>query len=98
MAGSTEWASRFGKNREVGGGEGIVEDSKYTYGSHRMAEGLQALGYSVGRYQARSLMWEAEIFVRYRRRFRITTNSEHKQPVFPNFLKREFTVSAPNRV
>ena len=63
-----------------------------------MAEGLQALGYSVGRYQARSLMREAEILVRYRRRFRVTTNSEHKQPVFPNMLQREFTVSAPNHV
>ena len=76
----------------------LAEDSKYTYGSRRMAEGLQALGYSVGRYQARGLMREAEILVRYRRRFRVTTNSEHQQPVFPNLLQREFTVSAPNHV
>jgi putative transposase len=41
-------------------------------GSHlrarRMARALRALGYRVGRHQARSLMREAGVGVRYRRR------------------------------
>ena len=39
-----------------------------------------------------------QVAVGYRRRYRVTTNSDHRQPVFPNRLEREFTVSAPNRV
>ena len=76
----------------------LAVESKHTYGSRRMAKGLQNLGYSVGRCKARNLMHEAGVVVRYRRRYRVTTNSDHRQPVFPNRLEREFTVSAPNRV
>ena len=63
-----------------------------------MAKGLPALGYSVGHYQARDLMREAGIWARYRWRYRVTTDSRHAHPVFPNRLARDFTVSAPNRV
>ena len=76
----------------------LAAESKHTYGSRRMAKGLQSLGYAVGRCKARNLMREAGVVVRYRRRYRVTTNSDHRQPVFPNRLERAFTVSAPNRV
>ncbi len=76
----------------------LAEGSDHTYGSRRMAKGLRALGYPVGRYQARGLMREAGVWVRYRRRYRVTTDSNHRQPVFPNRLKRDFAASGPNRV
>jgi putative transposase len=76
----------------------LAQGSDNTYGSRRMAKGLRALGYPVGRDQARRLMREANVWVRYRRRYRVTTDSSHRQPVFENLLKREFTVTAPNRV
>jgi len=63
-----------------------------------MAKALQALGYPVGRHQARSLMREAGVWVRYRRRYRVTTNSNHRHPVFANRLERDFVASAANRV
>ena len=44
----------------------LAESSNHTYGSRRMAEALRALGYPVGRHQARSLMREAGVWVRYR--------------------------------
>jgi len=75
----------------------LAESSDHTYGSRRMAKALRALGYPVGRYQARSLMREAGVWVRYRRRYRVTTDSNHRQPVFPNRLKRDFEVAEPNR-
>ncbi len=53
-----------------------------------MAKGLRALGYPVGRHQARGLMRETGVWIRYRRRYRVTTNSNHRQPVFENRLKR----------
>lgn len=76
----------------------VAEASGQTYGSRRMAKALGLLGYRVGRYQARRLMREAGVWVRYRRRYRATTNSNHRQAVFPNRLQRQFAPSGPNRV
>jgi transposase InsO family protein len=76
----------------------IAEASDHTYGSRRMAKALRALGYRVGRHQARSLMREAGVWVRYRRRYRVTTESNHRKAVFPNRLERDLAPSAPNRV
>ena len=76
----------------------LAAASDHTYGSRRMARALQALGYRVGRHQARRLMREAGVWVRYRRRYRVTTNSRHRQPVFDNRLQRDFAPSAPDRV
>jgi len=60
---------------------------------------LRVLGYRVGRQQARSLMREAGVWVRYRRRFRVTTtNSNHRQAVFENRVERNFEVEAPDHV
>lgn len=63
-----------------------------------MAKALRALGYRAGRYQARSLMRAAGVWVRYRRRYRATTDSNHRQPVFENRLERDFSVDAPDHV
>ena len=68
-----------------------------SYGSRRIAKELQRGGYEVGRYQARSLMREAGVEAKQRRRWRHTTDSEHSLPVAPNLLNRQFLVSAPNR-
>lgn len=76
----------------------LSETSDHTYGSRRMAEALKALGYPTGRHQARNLMREANVWVRYRRRYRVTTNSNHRQAVFENRLKRNFAVSKPDQV
>ncbi len=43
-------------------------------------------------------MREAGVWVRDRRRYRATTNSNHRQPVFENRLKRDFAVAVPNQV
>ncbi len=76
----------------------VAGSSTYTYGSRRMAKALKALGYPVGRHQAKGLMREAGVWVRYRRRYRVTTNSNHGHPVFPNRLERDFEAKEPNQV
>ena len=76
----------------------VAKASDNTYGSRRMAKALRALGYRAGRQHARSLMREAGVWVRYRRRYRSTTNSNHRQPVFENRLGRDFTADAPDHV
>lgn len=75
----------------------IAESSKFTYGSRRMRNALNALGFPVGRRKTRSLMREANVFVRYRKKYKVTTNSDHKKPVFDNILNRQFQVNEPNR-
>lgn len=75
----------------------IAESSQFTYGTRRIKKGLNAMGYPVGRRKTRSLMREAQLFVRYRKKYKITTNSDHKKPIFENILNREFQVSEPDR-
>ena len=76
----------------------IAKSSNYSYGSRRIGKALNTLGYPVGRWKARSLMREAGVQVKHRRKYKVTTHSDHKQPVFENKLNRQFDVAAPNQV
>jgi transposase InsO family protein len=75
----------------------IAKGSGDSYGSRRMKRALNALGHPIGRRRARSLMREAGVKARYRKRYKVTTNSDHQQPVFDNVLAREFAAAAPNQ-
>ncbi|MCU7896608.1 MAG: hypothetical protein KZQ66_07060 [Candidatus Thiodiazotropha sp. (ex Lucinoma aequizonata)] len=46
------------------------------------------MGDPVGRNKARKLMREAGVSVKQRKKYKVTTNSNHKQPVFENLLER----------
>jgi len=76
----------------------IAEASRFTYGTRRIKRELNKLGFSFGRMKVRGLMRAANVFVRYRKKYKVTTNSNHKQPIFENVLKRQFNVSQPNYV
>lgn len=76
----------------------IAKASDATYGSRRMKQALNALNYPVSRSKARKLMKEAGVEAKQRKRYKVTTNSNHQQPVFENKLNREFDVTAPDRV
>ena len=76
----------------------IDESSDHSYGSRRMKKALNCLGYPVSRSKARKLMREANVQVRYRKKYKVTTNSNHKQPVFDNLLERQFDVAQPDQV
>ncbi|QYZ65427.1 MAG: IS3 family transposase [Gammaproteobacteria bacterium (ex Lamellibrachia satsuma)] len=78
--------------------EDIAKSSDYTYGSRRMKKALNVLGYPVSRNKARKLMREANVQARQRRKYKVTTNSNHQQSVFNNLLKREFAVAQPDHV
>lgn len=75
----------------------ISESSDHTYGSRRIRKALNALGFPVGRRKTRRLMKEANVFVRYRKKYKVTTNSNHKKPLFENILNRQFTMTQPNQ-
>jgi putative transposase len=58
-----------------------------------MALALQREGHSLGRYQVRSLMREAGVECRQRRRYRAITDSVHGRPIAPNHPARQFAVA-----
>ncbi len=75
----------------------VHRQKRGSYGSRRMARELRRRGEPVGRSQARSLMREAGVEARQRRRWRTTTDSDHGYPVAPDRLQRRFLVPEPNR-
>ena len=76
----------------------IAVASDYSYGSRRMKKALNALGFPVSRNKARKLMREAGVQVRHRKKYKVTTDSNHQQPVYDNLLSRHFDVPSPDRV
>lgn len=75
----------------------IAESSKSTYGTRRMKAALNVLGYPVSRSLTRKLMREADVQVRYRKKFKSTTDSNHKKPLFDNVLDRRFEFNQPDQ-
>ncbi len=80
--------------------DAVQETSKasgHSYGTRRMKRALRALGYPMSRQKTRKLMREAGITARYRKKYKVTTNSNHTQPVFENVLDRKFSATGPDQ-
>jgi putative transposase len=76
----------------------IAKDTDYTYGSRRIKHALNVLSFPVSRQKARRLMKEAGVKVLQRKKYKVTTNSNHKMPVYENLLDRQFNVNEANAV
>ncbi len=72
--------------------------SKQRYGSPRIHAELVENGRQVGENRVARLMREQDIKARPRRRFRVTTDSKHDDPIAPNLLQRDFDAERPNQV
>ncbi len=68
------------------------------YGSRRISIALKEQGINAGRYKARRAMERCELEVRYPKKFKVTTDSEHNHSISSNLLNREFEVTEPNKV
>lgn len=75
----------------------VHQRSRRTYGSPRVYRELRAQGERVGKKRIERLMRQSGLQARRKRRFKRTTDSNHKGPIAPNLLGRQFTVSEPNR-
>ena len=62
-----------------------------------MKRALNSQGYPVGKHRTKVLMKEADVSVRRRRKYKVTTNSDHQQPVFDNVLSRDFDAQKPDQ-
>ena len=72
--------------------------SKHSYGTRRLSDALNKAGYQAGRDKVRRLMVQLGLEVRYPKRFKVTTDSDHHETISPNTLNREFEVGSPNTV
>jgi transposase InsO family protein len=72
--------------------------SRETYGSPRVHAQLVRDGVDVGEDRVARLMQAAGIKGRVRRRFKVTTDSKHKEPIAPNTLNRGFMAESSDSV
>ena len=68
------------------------------YGWPRIWRTLLAGGIRVGKQRVQKLMRQHGIRAKGKRRFKVTTDSNHDLPIAPNLLERQFSVAKPDRV
>jgi transposase InsO family protein len=72
----------------------IYEFSDKTYGSPRITDELHDDGIMVSRPRVARLMRKNDIRARTKRKFKVTTDSDHDFPISPNRLNRDFSAEA----
>ena len=75
----------------------IHGELKGAYGSPRMHAELRERGQRVGKARVERVMRDNGIRARHKRRFRVTTDSQHALPVAANLVAREFSPTQPNQ-
>lgn len=75
---------------------GICDEFE-SYGYRRVGAALRHQGIIVNSKKVRRLMREHGLQPKRRRRFVVTTNSDHDSPIFPN-LTRDMTLDGPNQL
>jgi transposase InsO family protein len=76
----------------------VHEASRGTYGSPRVHQQLRRHDVRAGKNRVARLMRASGLRGKIRRRFKVTTDSNHALPVAPNTLNRQFSASGPDRV
>ena len=76
----------------------IHAETRGGYGWPRTWKELLARGIRVGKERVQKLMKLHGIRAKGRRRFKVTTDSNHDLPIAPNLLDRQFTVAQPDKV
>ena len=76
----------------------LFEASKRRSGSPKITHALMDRGWPVGKNRVARRMRVLGLRSIVRRRFKVTTNSQHQFAVAPNRLQRDFTAQRPNQV
>jgi putative transposase len=91
-------AQRASNDRIVAQIRIIHAEVKHEYGWPRMWRELKARGFRVGKERVRQLMREYGISAKVKRRFRVTTDSNHRLPIAANLVARNFSPVAPDQI
>ncbi len=75
----------------------IHAEGKQGYGRIRVTRRLQQSGMCIGAERVRKSLLRQSLRSVYRKRYRLTTDSNHRKPVALNLLDRRFTGWSPNR-
>jgi len=78
--------------------QSIFEENRKVYGSRRISNRLKELGINAGRYKVKKAMARLKLEVRYPKKFKVTTDSDHNDSISPNTLNREFETAEPDKV
>ena len=76
----------------------IHREARETYGSPSIWDALIKQGHGVGEHRVARLMRQEGIRAKTVKKWRATTQSNHRLPVALNTLNRQFMVTRPNRV
>lgn len=77
--------------------EAAYRDSHCIYGYRKVHDDLQEQKVECCRETVRRVLREKGLFSRTKRKFVVTTDSRHQQPVAANVLARDFQADAPNQ-
>jgi len=75
----------------------IFKSSRQTYGTRRIKEALMLKNKFIGRKRIGRLMKEADLRCKTKRKFCVTTDSNHTHKISPNLLERRFDVDQMNQ-
>lgn len=81
----------------IADGHRIFDEHKGRVGSPRITKPLRTEGRRVGKHRIARAMPSEALCAKATRKFKVTTNSNHKLPVAPNLLAQDFTATAPNQ-
>jgi putative transposase len=75
----------------------VHKESRETYGSPRVHAELKSRGEACCLNTVARYMRENDVAAKTKRKFKQTTDSNHKLPIAENLLNRQFTQTEPNR-
>jgi putative transposase len=75
----------------------LFAQGRQTYGTRRLKKKLAKQGLSVSRRRIGRLLKKAGLSCKTTRKFKVTTDSKHNNPIAPNLLNRQFAVEQANQ-
>ena len=78
--------------------QGAHRRTRYVYSAEKLQHDLAAHGIKAGICRIRRIRKKLGIRCKQKKKFKATTNSNHRLPVAENILNRQFKTDAPNKV
>ena len=101
-SGYCQWRNRPSSERTIANAvldahvASIHAQNDQSYGRPRIVEHLQNTGHTIGHERIRQSLLRQRLLPVYKRPYRVTTDSDHDEPIAPNVLKRRFDGWQPN--